>query len=139
MSTVTFAHVGIACTDPLATEVWYVKHLGFRRVRRVEIEGKTLLFLASADGGFRLELFQATARHPFPPPGGDGPQWPALKHLAFAVPDLDAFLRKLGPAAVVTQGPVDLNRYLEGWKAVWLADPDGHIVEVSQGYRDESA
>ena len=24
----------------------------------------------------------------------------------------------------------------QGWKVVWLRDPDGRIVEISEGYRD---
>ena len=135
---VTFSHVGMGCGDPAETEDYYIRHFGFRRVRFVDLGDQQLIFLATQDGGFRLELFKAKVPAPFPPPGGDGPQWPALKHLAFSVSDLDAFLGAMGPAARITQGPIDLGGLLLGWKAVWLADPDGRIVEVSQGYRDET-
>lgn len=137
MIPVTFAHVGVACSDLATTEEFYVRYFGFRRVRTVDLGEKQLYFLATRDGQFRLELFQAKDPPPFPPPGGDGPQWPALKHLAFLVPDLDGFLKEMGAAAKLTQGPIDLGGILPGWKAVWLADPDGRIVEVAQGYRDE--
>ncbi|PKL41463.1 MAG: glyoxalase [Candidatus Riflebacteria bacterium HGW-Riflebacteria-1] len=136
-SPVQFAHVGMTCSDQEQTERFYTRYFGFRRVRTVDLGTKKLIFLASSDGTFRLELFQATASPPVTAPGGSGPEWPALKHLAFAVPDLEAFLQSMGSAAVITQQTVDLGGIVPGWKAIWLADPDGRIVEVCQGYADE--
>jgi len=137
IDSVQFAHVGMSCSNQQETEEFYCRYFGFRRVRTVDLGSRQLIFLASADSTFRLELFQATEKTPVPTPGGTGPEWPALKHLAFAVPDLDAFLRQMGEAAVITQSTVDLSNIVPSWKAVWLADPDGRIVEVCQGYTDE--
>ncbi|HAE41236.1 MAG TPA: glyoxalase [Candidatus Riflebacteria bacterium] len=134
---VQFAHVGMTCSDQAVTENYYTTYFGFRRVRTVDLGTKKLIFLANADSTFRLELFQASEIPPVPAPGGSGPEWPALKHLAFAVDDLDSFLQNMGSAAVVTQQTVDLGGIVPGWKAIWLADPDGRIVEVCQGYTDE--
>ena len=39
--------------------------------------------------------------------------------------------------ADVTLGPLEFDEFIAGWKTVWLRDPDGVVVEVSQGYRDE--
>ncbi|PKL44931.1 MAG: glyoxalase [Candidatus Riflebacteria bacterium HGW-Riflebacteria-2] len=136
---VQFAHVGMTCSNPLETEQFYCRYFGFRRVRTVDLASKQLIFLASADSAFRLELFQATEEAPVPAPGGTGPEWPALKHLAFAVQDLDEFLQQMGAAALITQQTVDLGGIVPGWKAVWLSDPDGRIVEVCQGYADEKS
>lgn len=134
---VQFAHVGITCADQLETEQFYTRYFGFQRVRTVDLGDKQLIFLASADKAFRLELFQASESPPVPAPGGTGPEWPALKHLAFTVPDLDSFIQKMGKAAIITRQTADLGNIVPGWKAVWLADPDGRIVEVCQGYTDE--
>jgi len=139
LASVQFAHVGMTCSNPRETEQFYCRYFGFRRVRTVDLGSKQLIFLASADDNFRLELFQATEQSPVPAPGGTGPEWPALKHLAFSVPDLDAFLRQMGDAAVITQSTVDLGNIVPGWKAVWLADPDGRIIEVCQGYTDDNS
>jgi glyoxylase I family protein len=49
-----------------------------------------------------------------------------------------AFLAELGDEAPVTLGPLDFYDYIPGWRAVWLLYPDGVIVEVSQGYRDQT-
>ncbi len=50
---------------------------------------------------------------------------------------MDAFLAGMGAAAEVTLGPLDFSEFIAGWRTVWLRDPDGVVVEVSQGYRDE--
>ena len=31
----------------------------------------------------------------------------------------------------------DFSDFIPGWRTVWLADPEGNIVEVSQGYTDQ--
>jgi glyoxylase I family protein len=42
----------------------------------------------------------------------------------------------MGNAAAITQGPMDFDEYIPGWRSAWIADPNGVIVEVSQGYRE---
>jgi len=37
----------------------------------------------------------------------------------------------------VSLGPLHFDDWIPGWHSVWLRDPDGVIVEVSQGYHDE--
>ena len=46
-----------------------------------------------------------------------------------------AALRADGRA--VTLGPLDFGGFIPGWKTAWVADPEGNIVEVSQGYVDQ--
>lgn len=50
---------------------------------------------------------------------------------------MDAFLADMDGAAEITAGPVDFGEFIAGWRTVWIRDPDGVVVEVSQGYRDE--
>jgi len=38
---------------------------------------------------------------------------------------------------VLTLGPLSFESFIPGWKAAWLADPEGNIVEVSQGFVDQ--
>jgi glyoxylase I family protein len=40
----------------------------------------------------------------------------------------------MGPDAHVTAGPMSFDAIIPGWRTVWVADPDGNIVEISQGY-----
>jgi glyoxylase I family protein len=36
----------------------------------------------------------------------------------------------------VTLGPLDFDGFIKGWRTVWVSDPDGTIVEISQGHKD---
>jgi glyoxylase I family protein len=55
-----------------------------------------------------------------------------------ATDDVDAFLASMGDAADVALGPLGFENFLPGWRTAWLRDPDGVIVEISQGFTDES-
>jgi glyoxylase I family protein len=43
----------------------------------------------------------------------------------------------MGAEARVTLGPLDFGDFIPGWRTAWVADPDGNIVEISQGYTDQ--
>ena len=50
---------------------------------------------------------------------------------------MDAQLAKMGAEAVLTLGPLSFDAFIPGWKSAWLSDPEGNIVEVSQGFVDQ--
>lgn len=132
-----FSHLALNCRDPLATERFYRDHFGFERARVIPLGDDQIVFLRSGD--VYLELFRAEGEAGTPRPDGDGPHTPGPRHLAFQVDDVDAKLAQMGDGAEVTFGPLDFDDFIPGWRTVWLRDPDGNIVEISQGYRDESA
>jgi glyoxylase I family protein len=133
-----FSQVALTCTDAIATEKFYTKHFGFKRARVAKMpDGNQIVFIKMADSAFYLELFQATEDSPVPAPTNDGPQYPAVRHLAFKVNDVDAKLVEIGEDAKITLGPLNFDDYIPGWRTVWIADPDGTIVEISQGFVDE--
>lgn len=129
-------HVGLVCRDPDATERFYTHHFGFARARVVPLEGGDQIVFLKA-GPIYLELFKATRESPAPPAEGPGPEYPGWRHLAFKVADVDAKLAELGPDTRITAGPMSFDTFIPGWKAVWISDPDGNIVEISQGYIDQ--
>lgn len=129
----TFAHVGLNCRDMAVTERFYVKHFGFKRARVVPLGKDQIVFLKS-DSAY-LELFKANGEVPATP--GDGPQAPGFRHMAFQVADVRAKLAEMGSDAVVTLGPLFFDDFIKGWGAAWIRDPDGRILEISQGYQDE--
>ena len=45
-------------------------------------------------------------------------------------------LARIGDRVPVSLGPLDFGSFIKGWRSVWLTDPDGLVVEVSEGYRD---
>jgi len=131
-----FHHVGVVCRDPAATERFYTKHFGFRRARVAPLGGDDqIVFLKS--GACYLELFKATGVSPAPAATGPGPEYPGWRHLAFMVDDVDAKLAEMGEEASITAGPMDFDAFIPGWRTVWVADPDGNIVEITQGFVDQ--
>jgi glyoxylase I family protein len=132
-----FSHVALNCQDPARLERFYTRHFGFRRARVVPLPGgEQIVFLKA--GFVYLELFKAEGSRPLPVPTADGYHFSGVRHLAFQVDDVDATLAAMGDdARTVTLGPMDFGAFIPGWKTVWLADPEGNIVEVSQGYVDQ--
>lgn len=136
MTPVEFAHAAINCRDMAAIERYYTKHFGFRRARVIPLGQDQIVFLKL--GGVYLELFRAASNSPLPPPSGDGYSFPGIRHIAFHVEDIDAVLQAMGPEARIAQGPMNFDDFIKGWRTVWLQDPEGNIVEVSQGYTDQT-
>jgi glyoxylase I family protein len=129
-----FAHVSLNCKDPIGVELFYTRHFGFRRVRVIPLGGDQIVFVRS--GALCLEIFKAGEERPVPSAGKDGPAYPGVRHIAFKVDDVDAKLRDMGADARITLGPLDFNDFIPGWRTAWVADPEGNIVEISQGYTD---
>ncbi|MEV7418895.1 VOC family protein [Streptomyces sp. NPDC089919] len=130
-----WSHVGLNCTDQKVTEEFYTRWFGFARARVVDLGASQIVFLRKGDA--YLELFPADAE-PARAAVDDGPRTPGrMRHLAFQTDSVDAFLADLGDGAEVTLGPLDFDDFVCGWRTVWVRDPDGVIVEVSQGFEDE--
>ena len=53
-------------------------------------------------------------------------------------PEIDAAVAAMGADAKITLGPLSFDDFIPGWRTVWVADPDGNIVEISQGYTDQA-
>lgn len=134
MSAPVWSHVALNCSDQARTEEFYRRWFGFSRARVITVPDAKIVFLRR--GRVLLELFAVDAP-PGTPDGGDGPSAPAtVRHIAFQTDDVDTFLTRMGPNADVTLGPIDFDDVIPGWRTVWLCDPDGVVVEVSQGYTD---
>ncbi|MEW5803031.1 MAG: VOC family protein [bacterium] len=135
MASLKFAHVAMNCNDPVAIEKFYTRYFGFQRARLIPLGDDQIVFLKSDN--VYLELFKAKDELPAPKSGGDGPLYPGLRHLAFQVDDVDAKLKELAGVAEITQGPMNFDSFIPGWRTVWIADPEGNIIEISQGYMDQ--
>jgi glyoxylase I family protein len=129
-----WSHVALNCADQQATEDFYRRWFGFRRARAVPLGDQQIIFLRQGD--VYLELF-AAQQPPVLEVKDDGPPYPGVaRHLAFQTDDLDAFLERVSSQIPVSLGPMSFDDFIPGWRSVWLTDPDGVVVEVSQGYRD---
>ncbi|CAG6394609.1 VOC family protein [Streptomyces cocklensis] len=133
--TLVWSHVALNCHDQRTTERFYGEFFGFTRARTVSLGEEEIIFLRKGD--VYLELFHST-QAPLAKAEGDGPAHQGTaRHLAFQTDDLDAFLDRIGDQVPVSLGPLHFDDFIPGWRSVWLTDPDGVVVEVSQGYRDE--
>ena len=130
-----FAHIGISCLEPAVIEGFYTSYFGFKRTRLFKTDKDEIIMLRA--GSVYLELFQAKQDSPLPPASGAGPEYPGFRHISFSVDDIDIKLQELGDEARLTLGPLDLDEFVPGMRACWISDPEGNIIELSQGYTDE--
>jgi len=125
MSFLAIHHVAIICSDYERSKHFYTQTLGFSVIAeayRAERQSYKL-DLAVADGT-QLELFS------FPNPASrpSRPEACGLRHLAFAVADVEQTKRDLEQKGVVVE-PIRVDEYT-GKKFTFFADPDGLPLEV---------
>lgn len=130
-----FSHIGLNCKDPLMIEEFYSKYFGFERARVYDPGPDQVVMIKS--GGVYLELFRAKRPSPVGKPDKDGYTFPGMRHFCFQVESLDEALSELGSEVEVTLGPLDMSEFIPGMKVAWVADPEGNIVELNEGYKDE--
>ncbi len=131
------SQLAITCKDQSITEDWYVKNFGFKRARVAELpDGKKIIFIKMADSSFYLELFEADQESPVPEASNDGYTFPGFRHLAFKVEDVDKKLKEIDNL-IISLGPMNFDDFIPGWRTAWIKDPDGRIIEISQGFVDE--
>tara|TARA_B100000902_G_scaffold386140_1_gene428391 strand:- start:174 stop:584 length:411 start_codon:yes stop_codon:yes gene_type:complete len=131
------SQLAITCKDQSITEDWYVKNFGFKRARVAKLpDGKEIIFIKMADSSFYLELFEADKEAPIEEATNDGYTFPGFRHLAFKVDNVDNKLKEIDNLNV-TLGPMNFDDFIPGWRTAWIKDPDGRIIEISQGFVDE--
>lgn len=136
MTELQFHHISLTCRDMTATERYYTRHFAFRRARVVRLGGdEQIVFLRGP--GLYLELFRATQENPLKPPSNDGYAWPGVRNVSFEVDAVDDKLAAMGTEADVAFGPLSFDAFIPGWRSAWLRDPDGNLVQITQGYRDQ--
>lgn len=129
-----FAHIALNCVNMPAAIDFYTKHFGFQVTRRLPIGGDLeIVFIGRKD--IHLELFPTEKLAPATETDGITTTG-TLRHFAFQVENVNDFLAAMGSDAVVTLGPLDFSSFIPGWQTVWLRDPNGHIIEVTQAYSD---
>lgn len=118
-------HAAIICSDYARSKDFYTRILGLRVIaENLRVERQSYkLDLALADGS-QIELFS----FPAPPPRPSRPESCGLRHLAFAVVDLDANIASLQANGVAVE-PVRVDEFT-GRRFTFFADPDGLPLEL---------
>jgi catechol 2,3-dioxygenase-like lactoylglutathione lyase family enzyme len=135
-------HVGIVVDDLAAATAFFVE-LGLELQGEAQVDGawvdrivalegvRSEIVMMEAPGGHgRIEL---TKFHAPPSPGGDrrGPaNAPGIRHITFAVDDLDATLARLGSQGAELVGEVE--RYSDIYRLCYVRGPEGIIVELAE-------
>lgn len=117
-------HIAIICTDYAVSRRFYTDILGLtvsREVYRAERDSWKLDL--SLHGQYVVELFS----FPTPPARPSRPEAAGLRHLAFAVADLDATVRALARHQVAAE-PIRHDAHT-GRRFTFIADPDGLPLE----------
>lgn len=121
-------HIAIICSDYARSKDFYTRILGFSIVREVYREERRSYKLDLALGyQYVIELFS----FPDPPARPSRPEACGLRHLAFAVVDLEKSVEELKLAGVITE-PVRIDEYT-GKRFTFFADPDGLPLELYEG------
>jgi glyoxylase I family protein len=117
-------HIAIICQDYAVSKRFYTEVLGLEIIREVyRAERDSWKLDLALQGHYIIELFS----FPAPPPRASRPEAVGLRHLAFAVSDLDATVRELDTHSVVSE-PIRVDEFT-GRRFTFIADPDGLPLE----------
>ncbi|MCR5889044.1 VOC family protein [Hymenobacter sp. J193] len=117
-------HIALICSDYAVSRRFYTEVLGLRILREVYRAERQSWKLDLALGSqYIIELFS----FPETPPRLSRPEAAGLRHLAFAVADIEATVRAL-TAQGVTAEPLRTDEFT-GRRFTFIQDPDGLPLE----------
>lgn len=117
-------HVAIICSDYAISKRFYTEVLGLRVIHEAHRAERASWKCDLAIGDARIELFS----FPDPPPRPSRPEARGLRHLAFAVDELDREVARLAAAGVAVE-PIRVDPYTRQ-RFTFFADPDGLPLEL---------
>lgn len=118
-------HIALICADYDRSKRFYVDVLGLTVLGETyRSERRSYKLDLALNGQYVIELFS----FPGPPPRPSRPEALGLRHLAFAVPDLNAAVAHLNAQGVSTE-PIRTDQ-LTGKRFTFFADPDGLPLEL---------
>jgi len=130
----SFNHIAMNCRNLAAQEAFYTKHFGFKRSRTF-LRGRPEEFFLLKLEDMRLELFPTDPAKSAEAKGGE--QTVGFKHLAFNVPKLEPVIEALKSDGVDCDPIKEVSHLIPGLRIVFFRDPEGHIIELMEGYIDE--
>lgn len=122
----SYDHVTIICADLEATRRFYVDFLGLAEVPRPAFKFPGLWFEI---GGVQIHATQASPEAG--PPGWSNQDRTVVSrghHIAFAVDDVAKTLAAVAAHGIRIASP--LQQRPDGFKQLYLYDPDGHLIEL---------
>jgi catechol-2,3-dioxygenase len=117
-------HIHLQVQDPIAAQKWYIEHFGATAGKRgnfdtVNVPG-TEITLGKVD----------TAQAPT--------KGRSVDHMGFEVKNIDEFVKKLQAAGIKTDGAIRNSTNAAGIRLVYVTDPWGTEIEITEGLRPTS-
>ena len=117
-------HIAIIASDYQKSKAFYTQVLGLTVLRETYRESRQSYKLDLAlNGEYVIELFS----FPNPPVRASRPEARGLRHLAFAVADLDATVQELTAQGVAAE-PIRVDEFTRK-RFTFIADPDELPIE----------
>lgn len=117
-------HIAIICSNYERSKAFYTEVLGLTVIREVyRKERQSYKLDLALNGQYVIELFS----FPHPPQRLSRPEGTGLRHLAFAVSDIEETVQRLAAYNVIAE-PVRIDEYT-GKKFTFIADPDQLPIE----------
>ncbi len=118
-------HIAIICSDYERSKHFYTHILGLEVVQEVyRAERNSYKLDLAVNGVYQIELFS----FPNPPARPSRPEAQGLRHLAFAVTDLEAAIAQLTAEGVETE-PIRTDEWTSR-RFTFFADPDDLPIEL---------
>lgn len=118
-------HIAIICSDYAVSKEFYVGKLGLQVVQETyRAQRQSYKLDLAVNGVYQIELFS----FPEPPARLSQPEARGLRHLAFAVTDLEAAVAELNEKGIITE-PIRTDE-LTGKRFTFFQDPDGLPLEL---------
>lgn len=117
-------HLAIICSDYQVSKQFYTEVLGLTIVREVyRAERKSYKLDLALNGEYIIELFS----FPSPPARPSRPEAQGLRHVAFAVDDIETIIKHLHQHNVEVE-PVRIDEFTNK-RFTFIADPNGLPIE----------
>jgi catechol 2,3-dioxygenase-like lactoylglutathione lyase family enzyme len=142
MAILRMEHVGIV-VDDLGAAIEFFVQLGLELQGKGLVEGRwvdrvvglegvraDIAMLQTPDGHGRLELTEFHTPSPQPGDKHAPANRPGIRHVAFAVEDIDAVVARLRAQGVELVG--ELERYEDSYRLCYVRGPEGIIVELAE-------
>lgn len=125
MNTTGIHHVAIICSDYERSKKFYVELLGFSIIKETFRANRNSYKLDLSVGSHaQIELFS----FPNPPQRASNPEACGLRHLAFAVDNLDQTVRELKAKGIEVE-PIRIDS-VTGKRFTFFKDPDSLPLEI---------
>ena len=117
-------HIAIICSDYEMSKKFYTEVLGLTIIQEIyRTERQSYKLDLALNGNYVIELFS----FPNPPKRVSRPEASGLRHLAFAVDNLEVIINHLKQNQIISE-PIRLDEFT-GKRFTFIADPDDLPIE----------